>query len=193
MKSKINSILSEIDKKKNELKVEYHKLMVKYGFTFSKGKIIFNSNIIKTNKKYKKSIYDSIFNAKIREILSMPFIYAMLFPAIFLDLMLFIYQQTAVRLYGIPFVVRKDYIIFDRGQLDYLNFLQKMNCMFCTYVNGLFAYATEIGGRTERYWCPIKHAKKTAGSHEREKHFADYGDAEGFKETFCKDNNTYKK
>jgi hypothetical protein len=33
MKSNINSILSEIDKKKDELKLEYNNLMEKYGFT----------------------------------------------------------------------------------------------------------------------------------------------------------------
>jgi hypothetical protein len=34
MKSKINLILTEIDKKKDELKLEYSNLKEKYGFTF---------------------------------------------------------------------------------------------------------------------------------------------------------------
>lgn len=193
MKSKINIILSEIDKKKEELKSEYHKLMDKYGFTFSMGKIIFNSDRIKENKKYKKTIFQSIFSAKFREILSIPFIYSMIITAIFLDLMLFVYQQTAFRLYMIPLVKKSDYIIHDRRQLDYLNIIQKINCMYCSYVNWLFSYAVEIWWRTERYWCPIKHAKKAISSHEWEKYFADYWDAEWFRETFCKDNETYKK
>lgn len=193
MKSNINSILSEIDKKKDELKLEYNNLMEKYGFTLKWWKIIFNTNVINTNKKYKKSLINSIFSAKIREILSIPFIYSMIIPALFLDLMLFIYQQSAFRLYWIPLVKKQNYIIYDRGKLDYLNIIQKVNCMYCTYVNWLFLYAVEIWWRTERYWCPIKHAKKAVSSHEWEKYFADYWDPEWFREIFLKNEDTYKK
>jgi hypothetical protein len=59
----------------------------------------------------------------------------MIIPALFLDLMLFIFQQTAFRLYRIPIVERKEYIINDRKQLDYLNMIQKINCMYCSYFN----------------------------------------------------------
>ena len=86
-------------------------------------------------KKQKKSILDTFFGAEFREILSIPFIYLMLIPAIILDIFLFIYQQTAIRLYKIPLVKRSDYIVFDRKSLAYLNFIQKINCMYCSYFN----------------------------------------------------------
>ena len=185
MKSRINIILSEIDKKKSELKSEYYNLMDKYGFSFKWTKIIFNPEIIKKFKIEKKSVFQTIFTAEIREIISIPFIYSMYFPTLLLDFMLFIYQQTAFRLYRIPLVTRSDYIVYDRWQLDYLNAIQKINCIYCSYVNWVFSYAVEIWWRTEKYWCPIKHAKKNAGWHNWEKHFADYWDVEWFKETFC--------
>ncbi len=34
----------------------------------------------------------------------------------------------------------------------------------------------EVGARTERYWCPIKHAKVTKSRHEHYEHFVDYDD-----------------
>jgi hypothetical protein len=114
----------------------------------------------------------------------MPFIYGMIFPAFILDICLFIYQQTALRLYGIPLVRRSDYIIYDRKHLSYLNLIQKMNCLYCSYVNGLFQFAVEVAGRTEKYWCPIKAARRKAGMHNWEEYFADYGDPEGFKKMF---------
>ncbi len=195
MKSKISIILTEIEKKKEELKNEYLNLMDKYWFTLKSGKIVFNNEKIKENKKQKKSIIETIFTAQIREIISIPFIYSMIIPAIFLDIMLFIFQQTAFRLYRIPLVKRNDYIFDDRKQLDYLNFIQKINCMYCSYFNWLMSYAVEVAWRTERYWCPIKHAKKMSWWHDWEKYFADYWDAEWFKETFCnwnKVNDYYK-
>ena len=185
MKSKISQILEEIRKKREELIKEYEKAKERYGFKIEWRKIIWNSEKIKELEKSKKSILESIFSARIREVLSIPFIYSMIIPAIILDIFLFIYQQTAIRLYQIPIVKRSDYIVFDRKQLAYLNLLQKINCMYCSYFNGLMQFAVEVAGRTEKYWCPIKHAKKKAWSHDWEEYFADYWDVDWFKETFC--------
>ena len=192
MKSRINQILDEIDKKKQDLKKEYSRLMEKYDFSFIKWKIVFSEKTRELNKRLKKSIFETIFTAQIREIISIPFIYSMIIPAFFMDIMLFIYQQTAFRLYWIPLVKRKDYIVYDRRQLDYLNWLQKINCIYCSYFNWLMSYSVEVAGRTEKYWCPIKNAQKTMWWHNWEKYFADYWDAEGFKETFCKTDEYFK-
>ncbi|MHB8809084.1 MAG: hypothetical protein ACYC9M_03595 [Desulfobulbaceae bacterium] len=54
--------------------------------------------------------------------------------------------------------------------------------MYCSYFNGLIAYVQEIAARTEQYWCPIKHARKTGIRHSRYQHFLEYGDAKAFKE-----------
>lgn len=90
-------------------------------------------------------------------IVSMPFIYGM-FPVLFiLDIFLEIYHQVAFRLYGIPIVKRNDYIFIDRHKVEELSFMQKVNCVYCGYANGLLPYATEIARRTEHYWCPMKH------------------------------------
>lgn len=192
MKSKINKILSEIDNKKQELIWEYQKLMEKYDFSFIKWKVVFTKEAREKNKRFKKSIIDTIFSAQIREILSIPFIYAMIIPAFILDLFLFIYQQTAIRLYWIPLVKRSEYIVFDRKQLDYLNWLQKINCIYCSYFNGLMSYAVEVAWRTEKYWCPIKHAQKIKWWHDWQKHFADYWDHEWFKEVYHSTKEYYK-
>lgn len=182
MKSRINQLLTEIENRREELKEEYTKLRKKYNFEFLKWKIIFSKQAKEDNKKKKKSLVDTIFSARVREILSIPFIYGMIIPALILDIFLFVFQQTAFRLYKIPLVKRRDYIVWDRKHLDYLNPLQKLNCLYCSYVNGIFSFAVEVWGRTEKYWCPIKHARKLKTRHGWQKHFADYGDAEGFKD-----------
>lgn len=180
MKSKIELLLSEIKQKKEDLYIEYSKLKEKYWYVIEQWKVKFKEEIKKKNKFYKISIFESIFSARVREVLSAPFIYAMIVPAIILDIFLFIFQQTAIRLYKIPLVKRSDYIIFDRKQLDYLNLIQKVNCLYCSYVNWLFSYAVEIAWRTEKYWCPIKNASKKKWWHDWEEYFADYWDPETF-------------
>ncbi len=180
MKSKIESLLKDIRQKKEELFLEYSKLKQKYWYVIEQGRVRFEEEMRKRNKIYKISIFESIFSAQVREILSMPFIYVMIIPAIILDIFLFVYQQTALRLYKIPLVKRNDYIVFDRKQLDYLNIIQKINCLYCSYVNWLFSYAVEIAWRTEKYWCPIKAANKKKWGHDWEEYFADYWDPENF-------------
>ena len=111
----------------------------------------------------------------------MPFIYMMIVPAIIMHFMAEIYHQICFRLYGIPRVSAKEYFIFDRKKLPYLNWFEKFNCFYCSYFNGLSAYVKEIAGRTERYWCPIKHAIHNPDPHHQYKYFVDYTDGEGLR------------
>lgn len=111
----------------------------------------------------------------------MPFIYGMIIPAFFLDITTTLYQYIAFRLYKIPLVKRSDYIIFERKYLDYLNWIEKINCLYCSYVNGLFAYCVEVAARTERFWCPIKAASKPRFTHAWYTQFADYGNPDEWK------------
>ena len=49
-------------------------------------------------------------------------------------------------------VKRGDYIIFDRQNLNYLNFIEKFHCTYCFYGAGMIAYISEIVARTEQYF-----------------------------------------
>ena len=62
-----------------------------------------------------------------------------------------------------------------------LNAIEKANCTFCSYANGVIAYVREIAARTEQYWCPIKHARAVPAPHARYHRFLDYGDARGYR------------
>jgi hypothetical protein len=79
-------------------------------------------------------------------------------------------------------VRREEYLVFDRHYLAYLNAIEKLNCAYCSYANGLIAYVREIAARTEQYWCPIKHARRVIDVHARYAMFDDYGDAEGYQQ-----------
>jgi len=181
---KIAQILWEIQQKKQELWKEYENLRKKYDFSILREKIKFSDSAKKYQKSFKLPLFRYLRSPKIRHVLSMPFIYGMIIPAFILDVSLFIYQHTALRLYWIPLVIRSEYIVFDRKHLSYLNIIQKINCLYCSYVNGLFLYSVEIAGRTEKYWCPIKAARNKKWSHNWEEHFADFWDPEWFKKAF---------
>jgi hypothetical protein len=104
----------------------------------------------------------------------------MIIPLLVTDLFITSYQVTCFPIYGIKKVKRGDYIIFDRQQLSYLNFIEKFHCTYCAYGTGMVAYISEIIAGTEQYFCPIKHARKVLSTHARYAHFLDFGEAENY-------------
>ncbi len=113
--------------------------------------------------------------------LTAPVIYSLLIPIMLLDIFVIVYQLICFPVYKIPKVRRRNYLVFDRHHLAYLNFIEKLNCAYCSYANGVIAFAREVAARTEVYWCPIKHARRILGPHPHYQGFADFGDAEGFR------------
>jgi hypothetical protein len=106
-----------------------------------------------------------------RYLISTPFIYGMIIPAVIWHLFIEIYQQICFRLFTIPIVNYREYFIYDRQLLSWLNPWEKLNCIYCSYVNNLIRYSSEIGGRTERYWCPIKYYRRIKHAHSQYQKF----------------------
>jgi hypothetical protein len=115
-------------------------------------------------------------------VLSAPLIYACLAPMVLLDLFISLYQAVCFPIYGIPKVRRAAYFVFDRGRLRYLNVLERLNCFYCSYANGLAAYVAEIAGRTEQHWCPIKHGRDPQSPHARYARFLPFEDRAAYGE-----------
>lgn len=118
-----------------------------------------------------------------RQIISIPFIWGVLPSTLVMHLAVFIYQLICFPLYGIERIRLRDYICFDREELSYLTPVDKLNCAYCSYVNGFFAYASEIGHRTEYYWCGIKHKNQpTNPAFSYQSKFAAYGSKKEYEE-----------
>ncbi len=97
-----------------------------------------------------------------------------------LDLFVSTYQSICFRVYGIALVKLSDYIVIDLHHLAYLNLIEKIHCVYCGYINGLIEFVREISARTELYWCPIKHARRSADPHQLNQKFTDFGDAKAY-------------
>ncbi|MBF0420998.1 MAG: hypothetical protein HQL78_12625 [Magnetococcales bacterium] len=113
-------------------------------------------------------------------LLTVPIIWSVAIPLALLDLMATLYQIICFPVYGISIVKRSEFIVIDRHKLAYLNGLEKLNCVYCGYGNGVLAYVREIASRTEERWCPIKHMKSPAHPHSRYENFANFGDQEAY-------------
>jgi hypothetical protein len=133
------------------------------------------------HKTFIKRVSRFLLDSSFLTLLTAPVIWGCLIPIVFMDMVGSFYQAICFPIYGIPKVRRSDYIALDRHRLAYLNAIEKLNCDYCGYANGVLAYFSEIAARTEQYWCPIKHALRIKSVHGRYKNFFDYGDAEGYR------------
>jgi len=174
------NLVEEIKKLEKQLIVEIQKKEEEFFYKLKGRKVFFQEETRKVHKTLVKKVRRYLRDARILNILSAPFIWACLFPALFMDLFVSIFHSICFRMYGIPRVKRRDYVVIDRHRLDYLNGIEKLNCVYCGYFNGLIAYIQEIAARTEQYWCPIKHANRIYTIHSRYHKFLEYGEYEDY-------------
>ena len=181
MSKTIDDLIHRIKDLQDELEVEFKKKRDEFEFTIEKKRVLFAEEVARHQRRLKVGWLPYLVRAKPLNILTAPMIYLGFFSFIFLDIFLCMYQLLCFPIYGIPKVKRAEYLIFDRDDLPYLNAIEKFNCFYCSYANGLLAYGREIAARTEQYWCPIKHARRIKAAHALYPRFFEYGDAESYK------------
>lgn len=178
MKQHIDELLARIEVLQNELELEYGKAREEW----ARKKTELAGEFLRQQRRYKTGLFRFLLRSRLLVVLSAPVIYAGWIPFLLMDFFVTLYQLICFPIYRIPKVRRADYLVFDREDLPYLNIIEKFNCFYCSYGNGVAAYTREVAARTEQYWCPIKHARRIKGAHDRYPAFFDYGDAEAFQQ-----------
>jgi hypothetical protein len=146
-----------------------------------RGRVRFDEEVRRRHRRFKQSVPAFLRDGSVGNLLTTPVIYSLALPFMLLDLWVIAYQTICFPIYGITRVRRGSYVELDRHKLAYLNVIEKANCLYCTYANGVVGFVREVTARTEQYWCPIKHARAVAAPHDHYQLFLDYGDAEGYR------------
>jgi hypothetical protein len=184
LKTRFDEILHRLGLVQQELDGELDRLLAdgrkRFGYTLERGRVVFEQGMRGLHLQQRTGIWAYIRHAPIRIIVTAPVIYGLIIPLVLLDLALMVFQQICFRAYGVALVRRRDYLVIDRHRLSYLNGIEKLNCVYCGYANQLLEYAREVAGRTEQFWCPIKHARRSPDPHRHMPQFVDYGDADGY-------------
>ena len=178
MKQHIDELLQRIRLLEDELEDEYRQRREEWARR--KGELA--EEFARQQLRYKTGLLRFLIRSRFLVVLTAPVIYCGWVPFLLMDLFVSAYQAICFPVYRIPKVRRRDYIVFDHADLPYLNAIEKFNCLYCSYGNGVAAYTREVAARTEQYWCPIKHARRLKAAHERYPRFFDYGDAEAFQQ-----------
>jgi hypothetical protein len=180
MNEKISHLLAQINALEDDLRQAIQEQQASALFQIKGKRIEFEESVRQAHRQLKNNFFRWLVTNRPQNLLTGPIIYSMIVPMLILDGCVSFYQLTCFPIYGITKVRRGDYIVYDRQQLEYLNFIEKFHCTYCAYGNGLLAYVSEIVARTEAYFCPIKHARKMLGAHAHYPSFLPYGEAEGY-------------
>ncbi|MGE0484269.1 MAG: hypothetical protein AB7Q81_09010 [Gammaproteobacteria bacterium] len=178
MPGTLDELLARIRALEDELEREY----ARRRDAFDQQRVEMAERFLEFQRRHRIGLWPYLLRSRWRVLASAPLIYAGWPVFLLLDLFLNVFQAVCFPVYGIALVPRREYLVLDRAELPYLNAIEKFNCFYCSYANGVVAFAREVASRTEQYWCPIKHARRLRDAHLRYAHFAEHGDAEAFRQ-----------
>ncbi len=179
--SRIDDLIGQIRVLEEEVQAEFDHRRDRFPFTTERKRILFGEQVAALQRASRVGVVRYVTGASLLTWITAPVIYAGWVPVLLLDLFTTVFQWICFPVYGIPRAKRADYMLLDRGDLPYLNGLEKFNCFYCGYANGVAAYFREVAARTEQYWCPIKHARRIVAAHDRYPGFLEYGDSESYR------------
>ena len=164
MTPSIAALIEKIQALEGELDAELAKRRAELRVGLEHGRVAFEEELLRRHRALRQKLLPYLFGANPLVVLTAPVIYVGIVPFVLLDIFVSIFQAVCFPIYGIAKIKRADYLVFDRHHLAYLNALEKLNCAYCSYANGIIAFTREIAARTEQYWCPIKHARRVIGT-----------------------------
>jgi len=177
MNDRIRHLLAQMTAIEDELRVALLEQESSVLYQIKGKRIEFEQSVKQAHSRLKKGFFHWLVTNRPQNLITGPIIHGMIIPLVILDLFVSFYQATCFPIYRIAKVRRAEYIVFDRQQLEYLNFIEKFHCTYCAYGSGLISYVYAIVAKTEEYFCPIKHARKILGTHSGYPRFLDYGEA----------------
>lgn len=177
MKSTIDELQARIGELQDQLEAQYDQLREE----FERKREDLAERFLELQRRNRIGLWHYIRHSRWPVVLTAPIIYSGWFAFALMDAFVTLYQAVCFPIYGIPKVRRADYMVFDRADLPYLNAVEKFNCFYCSYGNGVAGFAREVAARTEQYWCPIKHARRMRDAHPHYPQFFEHGDAEAYR------------
>ena len=96
----------------------------------------FEHGIAAEHRRLRTSVTSFLAQSPMMTIVTAPMIYSLIVPLLIVDAWASLYQAICFRAYRIPRVRRADYIAFDQKRLGYSNWIEALNCLYCSYANG---------------------------------------------------------
>lgn len=181
MENEIDDLVRRLVRLEDEIERKLVAQRDQFHYRLDEKRAVFEEEVLRQHKQIKTGLLTFLQKSPLATVVVTPAVYGLILPIALLDLGVTIFQLVCFTAWGMERIKRSNYVIVDRHRLAYLNGIEKLNCAYCGYANGVIAYAREAASRSEQYWCPIKHALRVRSPHTRYRRFVDYGDAMGFR------------
>jgi len=182
LENEIDDLVKKLVSLEDELERKLEVRQAEFRYRLEAKRAIFEESAIRQHKLIKVGVLTFLRKSPLAALIIAPAVYGLIVPLLILDLGVYLYLLICFSAWRIERLDRSEFVIIDRHRLAYLNGIEKLNCAYCGYANGVIAYAREAASRSEQYWCPIKHAIRVRTPHQRYRGFLEYGDAQGFRE-----------
>jgi hypothetical protein len=181
MEQEIDDLVRRLVRLEDELERKLEAQRTRFRYRMERGRAVFEEGALRRQRAFRTGVLAFLRRSPLAALVVAPAVYGLIVPLVLLDIGVALFVLICFPAWGMERIRRSDYVIVDRHRLAYLNGIEKLNCAYCGYANGVIAYAREAASRTEQYWCPIKHALRVRTPHARYRNFVEYGDAEGFR------------
>ena len=139
MREHIEELLARIRALQDEIEEEYRKRRDE----FEQKRRELADEFLGLQHRHKVGLLRFLSQSRLSVLLTAPVVYAGFVPFVLLDLFVTIFQAICFPIYRIPKGRRGDYVVFDREGLPYLNLIEKFNCFYCSYGNGVASYTRD--------------------------------------------------
>ncbi len=150
MSSSVDHIAANLREAGQAVARDVHARQGRWRYHVRRRRVWFDREVRHAHQQLKQSIPAFIRHGSGLNLLTTPIVYSLCLPLLLLDVWVTVYQRTCFPIYGIHRVPRRAYFVIDRHKLTYLNAIEKANCTYCSYANGLIGYVREIAARTEQ-------------------------------------------
>lgn len=181
MASPVEDLLARMRVLRDELDAELQRKRGEFEYFVEGHRVRFARDVELRQQLYRVGLLRYLRGSRVLVLITAPVIYSGFAVFALMDLFVTVYQGLCFPVYGIAKVSRSQHMAFDRGDLPYLNAIERFNCFYCSYANGVASYLREVAARTEQYWCPIKHTRRVLGMHDHYPAFFEFGDGEAYR------------
>ena len=126
MTAQLDELTEKLRSVEAEIEAELAKRREELRFHLENRRIVFEQEVLRIHRELKTRASRYLIDANPLMILSAPVIYSLIVPIALLDLWVMAYQAICFPIYKIPKVRRRDYLVFDRHHLAYLNIIEKI-------------------------------------------------------------------
>jgi hypothetical protein len=136
MEQRITDLLDRIEALRGELERELDSVRFLHGLRLRDKIVEFEQEALAAHRRLRLGIVRFIRASSLTTIVTAPLIYSLIVPLVLIDLWVGLYQAVCFRALGVVRVRRSEYIVPDRRHLAYLNRIEALNCLYCSYANG---------------------------------------------------------